>query len=128
MSPEKLIVSTKGAGVTSNRGPVDELSSIQPCSHEEADTRIILHLTAASYKAAMIRTVDTDVVVLAVAYCLPDRQLWVAFGACSRNCEVAWTSGVTVLAHVPCPHWLRHSLLVPHYWEEEGLAGLGSVP
>lgn len=71
MTTEKLVVSTKGVAVTSNRQMEVELASIQPCSHEEADTRMILHLSSSAYKyntAMTIRTVDTDVVVLAVAY------------------------------------------------------------
>ena len=45
--------------------------NLSPCSHEEADTRIILHLADAAmsgYDRIMIRTVDTDVVVLAITY------------------------------------------------------------
>ena len=40
-------------------------------SHEEVDTRILLHVKDAmnsGYKDVMIRTVDTDVVVLAVVH------------------------------------------------------------
>ena len=38
-----------------------------PCSHEEADTRLLLHMSDAvqkGYKKVTIRTVDTDVAVL----------------------------------------------------------------
>ena len=44
---------------------------LQSCSHEEADTRMLLHVKDAmncGFKSVMIRTVDTDVVVLAVAH------------------------------------------------------------
>ena len=43
---------------------------LAPCSHEEADTRMLLHLEDAvkqGYGKICIRTVDTDVVVLAIA-------------------------------------------------------------
>ena len=46
-----------------------ELTSLAPCSHEEADTRMLLRVADAVQKGmrkVAIRTVDTDVVVLAV--------------------------------------------------------------
>ena len=58
----------------------------QPCSHEEADTRMPLRVKEPMYfglKTVTIRTVGTCVVVLAVAHFqgLPNiGQLWVAFG------------------------------------------------
>ena len=59
---------------------------VQQCSHEEADTRMLPHVKDAvncGFKSVMIRTVDTDVVVLAVARFrgLPNIvQLWISFG------------------------------------------------
>ena len=58
---------------------------LAPCTHEEADTRMILHLEDAvqhGHNKVSIRTVDTDVVVLAVttAQRLNICELWVAFG------------------------------------------------
>ena len=53
---------------------------LQTCSHEEADTQLLVHVK--DTKSVMIRTVDTDVVVLTVAYFqgLPNlEQLWIAF-------------------------------------------------
>ena len=56
-----------------------------PFSHEEADTRLILHSFNASQNASKsiaIRTVDTDVVVLAISFfkdLLVD-ELWIHFG------------------------------------------------
>lgn len=60
------------------------------CNHEEADTRIIVHLqdvlTTDGTITALIRTVDTDVVVILVGkfYDLKsinhNLQIWVAFG------------------------------------------------
>ena len=56
----------------------------QPCSHEEADTRIFLHVlhAAKQHDRIMIRTVDTDVFVLAVSQMerIPEREVWLAFG------------------------------------------------
>ena len=63
---------------------------IDPCSHEEADTRMFLHVAHAvqeGHRKIMIRTVDTDVVVLAISCCQRLAQLeelWVAFGT-GRN-------------------------------------------
>ena len=57
-----------------------------PCTHKEADTRMILHLEDAvrqQYNKVSIRTVDTDVVVLAItsAQRLGINELWIAFGS-----------------------------------------------
>ena len=58
---------------------------LSPCSHEEADTRMMVHVADAVEKgqtSIMIRTVDTDVVVLTVAavHTLGIKELWVSFG------------------------------------------------
>ncbi|KAG0725800.1 hypothetical protein GWK47_037891 [Chionoecetes opilio] len=63
-----------------------DVSALAPCTHEEADTRILLHLQDAvqqGYSKVSIRTVDTDVVVLAIASAnrLNISELWIAFGA-----------------------------------------------
>ena len=57
-----------------------------PCNHEEADTRIFLQVVHAArevHSKALICTVDTDVVVLTVAYVHTMQnveELWLAFG------------------------------------------------
>ena len=82
---DKVIVSTLLDSVVSSRDG-QNTDGLQPCSHEEADTRMLLHVKDAmncGFKLVMIRTVDTDVVVLAVAHFqgLPNiEQLWIAFG------------------------------------------------
>ena len=58
---------------------------LEPCNQEEADTRMLLHaadVIADGKLNIIIRTVDTDVVVLAIAFFqkLACEQLWVAFG------------------------------------------------
>ena len=63
---------------------LNNVSALSPCSHEEADTRMILHAADAAargIKRICIKTVDTDVVVLAVAYKqhIACKELWVAF-------------------------------------------------
>ena len=79
----KLLITTKSDGVLSNR-PCD-LSNLQPCNHAEADTRIILHLVHAAqqgHKKAYVRTVDSDIIVLALRFfeTLGLTELWVGFG------------------------------------------------
>ena len=79
----KLLLSTKVESVLSNR-PCD-LSALQPCNHSEADTRIFLHLqhaVAQGHQTAYVRTVDSDVVVLAIRFfsTLGLSELWVCFG------------------------------------------------
>ena len=59
------------------------------CKHEEADTRIILHLEDAvreKHNKISICTVDTDVVVLAVtaAQHINASELWIAFDTGKR--------------------------------------------
>ena len=62
-----------------------ETVPLSPCTQEEADTRILLHACYAAkhgYDKIMIRTVDTDVVVIAAAmfHDLRLSELWIAFG------------------------------------------------
>ena len=65
-----------------------DVTDLAPCSHEEADTRIMLHVQDAvnhGYNKIAIRTVDTDVLVLAVATLVQlssptQPELWLAFG------------------------------------------------
>ena len=42
-----------------------DVSDISPCDHEEADTRLFLHVQHARSNA-IIKTVDTDVVIIAI--------------------------------------------------------------
>lgn len=81
---DKELYATHGTSVLSNssRG----LSNIEPCNHEEADTRMMVHVAdavAQGYTKIMLRTVDTDVVALAVT-CIPKlpqlEELWVHIG------------------------------------------------
>jgi hypothetical protein len=83
-SAGKQVIVTDGSHVISSPAGVHD--ALDPCSHEEADTRMLLHVADAvknGHTRVMIRTVDTDVVVLAVA-CFSRftgiAELWVAFG------------------------------------------------
>ncbi|XP_078351843.1 uncharacterized protein LOC144636497 [Oculina patagonica] len=62
---------------------------MQSCNHEEADTRILVHVKDALAKggrSVLVRTVDTDVVVILIAQfhmlssTWPGSTFWVAFG------------------------------------------------
>ena len=59
---------------------VSDLTSLAPCSHEEADTRT--DDMQKEMRKVVIRTVDTDVVVLAVASFnnINSEELWIALG------------------------------------------------
>ena len=74
---EKLIITTQGPIVLTNH-PID-ISDLSPCSHEEADTRMMVNIAHAAkdHNIIMIRTVDTDV---AAASRRPGLQLWIAMG------------------------------------------------
>lgn len=62
---------------------------LNPCNHEEADTRIVIHVQDAVQRGAtniLVRTVDTDVVIILIS-CFsiliniqPSLQIVVAFG------------------------------------------------
>lgn len=63
-------------------------SMLSPCNHEEADTRIIVHIHDAihcGYYKFLVVTVDSDVVCITVGYIgqrheLEDLEIWIAFG------------------------------------------------
>ena len=81
---QKAIISTLNETIiTSNDGI--QHNELSPCDHEEADTRLIFHAKhcgKVGLKKVLIRSVDTDVVVLAVAFFekLMLDELRIAFG------------------------------------------------
>lgn len=82
----KVIIATKDSDiVTATELSNEQKCRLSPCTHEEADTRLILHcfdMAHMNHKDLMIRTSDTDVVVLATAHfhALKIDTLWIAFG------------------------------------------------
>ena len=85
----KQVITTNGSEVLCK--PQRDTSHLAPCDHEEADTRMILHLADAvkeGFRKTLLRTVDTDVVVLAVAGAtklnIDELELWVAFGTAKK--------------------------------------------
>lgn len=86
---DQIVVTTYGNEVRSNV-VTSTFTNLSPCSHEEADTRMVLHLSNIvneGYSKIIIRTVDTDVLVLVTAAyhdlnenCRQEIEFWVAFG------------------------------------------------
>ena len=74
--------------------PDADLTNLAPCSHEEADTCLFLHIAHAvqkGYRKLCLCIGDTDVVVLAIAMFSqinPD-ELWLALGTGSNFCYIA---------------------------------------
>ena len=84
----KYILSTKEDRVVCTPTTLD-IKSISPSSQEEADTRLFLHAkdaVNAGHVNLMISTVDTDVVVLAIALfdTIQPSELWISFGTGDR--------------------------------------------
>ena len=84
---DKQVVTTDGPNVLCM--PPQDTSNLSPCNHEEADSRMMLHIADAvnkGFQKVLLRTVDSDVVVLAVGIVakLTIQELWVAFGT-SQN-------------------------------------------
>ena len=85
--PNLEVIDTAALDVI-NSTMIDE-AGMTPCNHEEADTRIFVHVKYASVncmKKILIRTVDTDVFVLAIAFLqkLDVQELRVATCRCTR--------------------------------------------
>jgi len=85
LSEEKDVYSTCNQNVLCSRVYQEMSSRLAPCTHEEADTRMLLHAVDSvnkGYRRINLRTVDTNVLVLAVSQvvCLEDTEIWVAFG------------------------------------------------
>ena len=61
------------------------LDGLSPCTHEDADTRLLLHAADCAqygHKKVMLRTVDTNVVVLSTAIFkdLAIDEMWISCG------------------------------------------------
>ena len=80
---DKELYTTSGESVLSSTNRMDR-TNLAPCTHEEADTRLMVHVLDPSCcgHRRIIRTNDTDVVVLAVSIVsrIPAEELWVAYG------------------------------------------------
>ena len=78
-------MSTLGPEVVSNL-PRENLASVSPCTHEEADTRMFVHVadhTFNGFTNVALRTTDSDVVVIAISvikHLQELSELWIVFG------------------------------------------------
>ncbi len=73
---------------------MNHVEYLQPCSHEEADARILLHVAHCArqgLRKVVIRTVYTDVVVLATGHfpALRLDELWVRVGVSTHFRQIA---------------------------------------
>ena len=115
----KEVYSTHGSSVltSSNR---TEMSNLAPCTHEEADTRLMIHALGASlrgHRRIKIRANDTDVIVLAlsVVSTLPVDEFWITYGS-GKNVQhvhaahvVASSLGPSKASALPMLHALTGS-------------------
>ena len=80
----KSIVVTHGDSVIVSGQAISQTSDLQPCTHEEADGRLLLHTMNASlngHKRVTINTADTDVVIIAIHIFVKMNidELWICF-------------------------------------------------
>ena len=90
----KVIISTTDEAIVSTQNDMSDVEYLQPRSHEEADTRILLqvaHCARQGLRKVIIRTVETDVVVLAIRHFLELRlnELWVSCGVGTHFRQIA---------------------------------------
>ena len=89
-----MIISTKDETIVSTQNDMSDAEYLQPCSHEESDTRILLHVAhyaRQGLRKLVIRTVDSNVVVLAIGNfpALGLDELWVIFGVGTHFRQIA---------------------------------------
>ena len=113
---DKKVMSSYDQSVVSNTS--GDIGDLSPCMHEEADTRIFVHCLDSvreSNKMLLIRTVDTDLAVIAISVFrrLSASEIWIAFrsGKEFRYIEVKIAAGLgpeksLALPCISCPHWL----------------------
>ena len=90
----KVNISTNDETIVSTQIDMSDVEYLQPCSHEEAETRILLHVAHCArqgLRKLVIGTVDTDVVVLAKGHFPAIRldELWVRFGVGTHFRQIA---------------------------------------
>ncbi len=89
----KVTISTKDEAIVSTQNDMSDVEYLQPCSHEDADTRILLHVShcAQGLCKVVIRTIDTDVIFFAIGHFLALRldELWISFGLGTHLRQIA---------------------------------------
>ena len=143
-SLNQTIVATKQENVLSNKQEM--LDELQPCNHEEAEYRLLLHAYDAlrkRFRKQSIITIDTEVVVIAlylvfflfsVFFSFHFNEVWVEFGTgqhqkCISIHEIALFLGEEFYWAIPfcfCFNWLWHSFAISRESETNCVASLGS--
>ena len=114
--------------------PTTRRNKLSPCSHEEVDARMMVHIADAvqdGHQSVMIRSTDTDMVVLAVAAVatLEDlKELWVSYGT-GKNHQIllanlfAKALGLTKSKCLPIFHALtvQHNIFLRWVWKKNSL-------
>ena len=124
---DKQIISTFHEEILCTQ-PTDVLG-LAPCTQEDADSRIMIHLKGIVMEGnskVSIRTVDTDVVVLAIkaVECLGITELWVAFdvGECFQliaTNEIANALGPQQCMALPMFHAFTGCDTMSYFWRKE---------
>ncbi|KAL8582187.1 hypothetical protein ACOMHN_004106 [Nucella lapillus] len=101
----RLLLSTSEESVLSNQQY--DVTGLHPCNQTEADTRIILHLAHAAqqgHQVALVRTVDSDVVILAIHFftTLGLSQLWICLGSGKKMRDIPIHAISTQLGQLRC--------------------------
>ena len=104
----KVIISTKDATKSSSQNDMSDVQYLRPCFYEEADARIPLqvpHCARQGLRKLVIRTVDTDVVVLAIGHLPALRldELWISFGVGTHIRKI-------VIHEIVKCQWVRHCI------------------
>ena len=107
ISGDSLVIATLCESMLSNK-PIDS-TILSPCNHEEADTRIFLHVKhISSYSTEERRfcicAADTDVVIIAISVFdqLGCTELWIEFGIGSNKLWLPIHHYVSVLGTDCC--------------------------
>lgn len=115
-----MVIATQGVDfVSSSDISEDQRARLSPCSHVEADTRLVVHcsdLARMNHTDVMIRNLDTDVVVLATAHyhSLQLENLWVAFVLDPTIVFCLFTTTpreISSTSDVSFSDWLRHCVI-----------------
>ena len=124
----KLLLTTRFETVLSNM-PCD-VTKLQQCNHSEADTRILLHLAHAAeqgHTTAYVRTVSSDVVILAIRFfeTLGLTELLVGFGTVRKYCDIpvqcmriiiSKSTLYMYLMNLPIGIWHRYIIWICQIW------------
>ena len=113
---DKQIISTYHEEILCTQ-PTDVLG-LAPCTQEDADSRIMIHLkdiVMEGNSKVSIRTVDTDVVVLAIkaVECLGITELWVATN------EIGNALGPQQCMALPMFHAFTGCDTMSYFWRKE---------